>query len=413
MRKFNSYLGFLLVACLFSLIEGSIVLAQESIKIGAIFPLTGPNAAYGQEEKRGIDLAVKRINENGRVLGKRLDVITEDDQFKESLTISALEKLVNRDKVIGIAGGYGSSPGLAFVAAMKNYGLPSSWEGGATIKIDEKYGREPWFFNNHPRAPDYQEVIAKALLSIPRGPKTVAIAYEDSAYGVDNFRFAEKFFAEGGLKVVLSEPFKSRASDYAPLITKVKDVNPDVFYFICYTGDAQLIMKQAKELNYNPKMFLSTVGVALPEFESSLKRDADFVCGIEVWVPDAKYPSSKQYPALFPATDTWVKWYTDAYKREPNYWSILTYVSLVALTNAVNRAGSTEPAKVISAMESTDTMTPMGYLKYFKNAYGSIHQGFKDFIFFQWQKGKKTLLWPKSIQNGSPVYPCPLWDKRP
>jgi len=413
MRKFNPYSGLFVVCSLFLLMQSSVALAQDSVKIGAIFPLTGPNAAYGQEEKRGVDIAVKKINEYGKVLGKKLDLITEDDQFKESLTISALEKLVNRDKVVGVAGGYGSSPALAFLAAMKNYGLPSSWEGGATIKMDEKYGKEPWFFINHPRAPDYQEVVAKALISIPNGPKTVAIAYEDSSYGVDNFRFAEKFFAESGLKVVLSEPFRSRASDYAPLITKVKDVNPDVFYFICYTGDAQLIMKQAKELNYNPKMFLSTVGVALPEFQTSLKKDADYVCGIEVWVPDAKYPASKEYPNLFPSTDTWVKGYTDAYKREPNYWSALSYVSLVVLTNAINKAGSTEPAKVISAMEPTDTMTPMGPLKYFKNGYGAMHQGFKDMIFFQWQKGKKTLLWPKSIQNGNPVYPCPPWDKRP
>jgi len=105
-------------------------------------------------------------------------------------------------------------------------------EGGATIKMDEKYGKETVVLHQPSEGPGLSGSGCKGAHQHSNGPKTVAIAYEDSSYGADNFRFAENFFAESGLKIVLSEPFKSRASDYAPLITKVKDVNPDVFYFI-------------------------------------------------------------------------------------------------------------------------------------------------------------------------------------
>lgn len=388
--------------------------AAETLKIGAILTLSGPKAVLGEEEKRGIEMAVERINANGGVLKKKVEMIIEDDQFRDSVTISAVEKLVNKDKVVAITGGYSSGGTLAFLSAMRKYGLVSSWQGGGAIKIDEKYGKEPWFFMYHPRSPDYQEVITNFLAQIPNGPKTVAITYEDSSYGVDHSKSAKKFFTQKGLKVVLMEPFKSGAIDYAPLVTKVKSVDPDVFYFICYTGDAQLITKQSKELGYNPKLFLSTVGVGVPEFQSSLKASAEYVSGIEVWIPGIKFPASKKYPKLFPSTDEWVKSYVKKFKRnEPNYWSAISYVSLMNLCTAINSAGTTDTKKVIAAMEATDTMTPMGPLKFFANPYGALHQSFKEMIVFQWQNGEKVALWPKNMAEGKVIYPTPAWDKRP
>jgi branched-chain amino acid transport system substrate-binding protein len=104
--------------------------------------------------------------------------------------------------------------------------------------------------------------------------------------------------------------------------------------------------------------------------------------------------------------------YTKRYNREPNYWSIISYVSLITLTNAINKAGTTEKEKLIAALEATDTMTPMGHMKFFKNQFGAIHQSFHEMVVFQWQKGQKVVLWPKGASGGALSYPFPSWEKR-
>jgi len=195
-------------------------------------------------------------------------------------------------------------------------------------------------------------------------------------------------------------------------LTKIKGARPDIFYWIGYAGDSILITKQAKELGFAPKMLLDTVGVGFPEYADSLKKDAEYICGIEVWGPYARFPASVQYPQFFPKTADWVAEYKKRYNREPDYWSPISYVALVTLTNAINKAGSTEKEKLIAALEATDTMTPMGHMKFFKNQFGAVHQSFHDMIIFQWQKGAKVPLWPKQTAGGQLGYPFPSWDKR-
>ncbi len=165
-------------------------------------------------------------------------------------------------------------------------------------------------------------------------------------------------------------------------------------------------------LGFAPKMLLDTVGVGFPEYADSLRKDAEYVCGIEVWAPSTKFAASVQYPQFFPKTDDWVADYKRRYKREPNYWSIISYTALITLTNAINKAESTEKEKLIAALEATDTMTPMGHMKFFQNKFGAIHQSFHEMVIFQWQNGEKVTLWPKQAAGGKLSYPLPAWDKR-
>jgi branched-chain amino acid transport system substrate-binding protein len=409
MRK--SVAGVMTVILFFSLFIIS-AQAQDTLKIGVILPLTGPNAMIGQEEKRGIDMAIEKINAAGGALKKKVELIIEDNRGDPTVIVSAAEKLITRDKVVALTGGYSSVESLALLAAMKKYEPVTVWQGGGAVKIDQMYGKERWFFMLHPRSPDYQRNIADFLNSIQPKPKRIALAYEDTSYGVDHSKVAKGYLTELGFELVTFEPFKSGTLDFSPLLTKIKGAKPEIFYWVGYAGDSILITKQAKELGFTPKMLLDTVGVGFPEYRDSLKKDSEYVCGIEVWAPSTKFAASTQYPQFFPKTEDWVAEYQKRYNREPNYWSIISYVSLFTLTNAINKAGTTDKEKLITALEATDTMTPMGHMKFFKNQFGAIHQSFHEMVVFQWQKGEKVTLWPKKAAGGTLSYPLPSWDKR-
>jgi branched-chain amino acid transport system substrate-binding protein len=409
MRK--SVAGVMTVILFFSLFIIS-AQAQDTLKIGVILPLTGPNAMIGQEEKRGINMAIEKINAAGGALKKKVELIIEDNRGDPTVIVSAAEKLITRDKVVALTGGYSSVESLALLAAMKKYEPVTVWQGGGAVKMDQMYGKERWFFMLHPRSPDYQRNIADFLNSIQPKPKRIALAYEDTSYGVDHSKVAKGYLTELGFELVTFEPFKSGTLDFSPLLTKIKGAKPEIFYWVGYAGDSILITKQAKELGFTPKMLLDTVGVGFPEYRDSLKKDSEYVCGIEVWAPSTKFAASTQYPQFFPKTEDWVAEYQKRYNREPNYWSIISYVSLFTLTNAINKAGTADKEKLITALEATDTMTPMGHMKFFKNQFGAIHQSFHEMVVFQWQKGEKVTLWPKKAAGGTLSYPLPSWDKR-
>ena len=318
---------------LFSLL-GPIAQAAETMKIGVILPLTGSTAVIGQEEKRGIDMAIEKINAAGGALKKKVELIIEDNRGDPTVIVSAAEKLITRDKVVALTGGYSSVESLAFLAAMKKYEPVSVWQGGGAVKMDQMYGKERWFFMLHPRSPDYQRNIADFLNGIQPRPNRIAIAYEDTSYGVDHSKVAKGYLTELGFELVTFEPFKSGSLDFSALLTKIKGARPDIFYWIGYAGDSILITKQAKELGFAPKMLLDTVGVGFPEYADSLKKDAEYICGIEVWGPYAKFPASVQYPQFYPKTEDWVAEYKKRYNREPDYWSPISYVALITLTNS-------------------------------------------------------------------------------
>jgi len=404
----------------FSLISSSLImiffhpLAQgaDTLKIGVIQPFTGPTALYGEEAKRGIDMAMDKINALGGVLGKKPELILEDSKGDPAVTVSSAEKLVVRDKVSALTGIYSSTEALAFLAAMKKYEPISILHGASAVKIDRMYGKERWLFLLLARTPDYQRNIADFLNSIQPKPKRIAVIYEDTSFGVDQSKLAKEYLIKMGFELVGFEPFKGGSLDHSALLTKIKGTRPDVLYVLAYVGDCILITKQAKEMDFSPKLLIGPTSVGMPEFSTSLKKDADYVCGLDAWIPSARFPASAQYPKFYPQTDDWVTEYKRRFNKEPNWYSSFNYLALTALTIAINKAGTTEKEKLIAALESIDTMTPFGPFKFSKNDFGSIHQAFKSMVVFQWQKGEKVVIWPQKSGGGKFEYPMPAWDKR-
>jgi len=399
---------FILVSCVFGMLLAGLVvpkstLAQDVIKIGAVLPLS--KAAFsqaGEEERRGLLMALEEINQTGGVLGKKVELIIEDDAGEPSAGIAAAEKLLTRDKVVALIGGYSSTITYAQMNAIQRLEPFVAWTGASSTKVENAFGPKKWFFHYHPWDYHRQSTVVDFLYSLTPRPKTIAIAYEDGIYGTTSRDYAVKYLKEKGFTVVFDERFKSGSSDFTPMLTKIKKTNPDVFYWVAYAGDTTLIMKQAKELDFNPKLFLS-VAINFPQYKESLGATGDYVAGVDIWIPGLKLKEST----------TWLEKFNKAYPgRVPEYWAPLAYTNLMTVVDAIKRANSTDKTLLIAAMEKTDYASPLGRIRFTKSQEGGLHQALQELIITQWQNGTSQIIYPTNKMTKKLLYPTPTWKNR-
>ena len=384
-------------------LNGGSVMAQDTIKIGAVLPLSkAAFAQAGEEQRRGLLMALEEINQAGGVLGMKVELIIEDDTGEPSVGIAAAEKLLTRDKVVALIGGYSSTITFAQLNAIQRLEPFVAWVGASSTKVEHEFGPKRWFFHYHPWDYHRQSTIRDFLLAISPRPKTVAVAYEDGIYGTTSRDYVVKYLKEKGFEIVFDERFKSGSSDFTPLLTKIKKANPDVFYWVAYAGDTTLIMKQAKEIDLNLKLFLS-VAINFPQYKDSLGATGDYVAGVDVWIPGMKLSE----------TVKWMEKFKKAYPgRTPEYWVPLAYTNLMTVVDAIKRAGSTEKEKLIAAMEKTDYNSPLGRMTFKKSEEGGLHQAIDEQIITQWQAGVSHVVYPASKATGKLIYPTPNWKNR-
>ena len=382
---------------------GANAFAQDTVKIGAVIPLS--KAAYaqaGEEQRRGLLMALEEINQGGGVLGKKVELIIEDDTGEPSVGIAACEKLITRDKVAALIGGYSSTVTFAQLNAIQRYEPVFAWAGASSTKVENEFGSKPWFFHYHPWDYHRQSTVRDFLLSIQPQPKKIAIAYEDGIYGVTSRDYVVKYLKEKGFDIVFDERFKSGSADFTPMLTKIKSTNPEVFYWVAYAGDTTLLMKQAKELDFNPKLFLS-VAINFPQYKESLGATGDYVAGVDVWIPGLKLPESV----------AWLQKFNKLYPgRTPEYWAPLAYTNLMTVVDAIKRAGTTDKVKVIEAMAKTDYNSPLGRITFKKSEEGGLNQAIDEQIITQWQNGVPQVVFPEKKATAKLVYPTPNWKNR-
>jgi branched-chain amino acid transport system substrate-binding protein len=384
-------------------VQAGTAIAQDTIRIGAVLPLSkAAFAQAGEEQRRGLLMALEEVNQAGGVLGKKVELIIEDDTGEPSVGIAAAEKLIARDKVVALIGGYSSTITYAQLNAIQRYEPFVAWVGASSTKVEHEFGPKRWFFHYHPWDYHRQSTVRDFLLSISPRPKAVAVAYEDGIYGTTSRDYVVKYLKEKGFSMVFDERFKSGSSDFTPMLTKIKRTNPEVFYWVAYAGDTTLIMKQAKEIDFNPKLFLS-VAVNFPQYKPSLGATGDHVSGVDVWIPGMKLPE----------TVKWMEKFKKAYPdRTPEYWVPLAYTNLMTVVEAIKKAGSTDKEKLIAAMEKTDYNSPMGKMTFKKSEEGGLHQAIDEQIVTQWQAGVSHVVYPTSKATSKLIYPTPNWKSR-
>ena len=397
MRTSQRLLIATLMAALFLCI--GIAAPAASIKVGIVLPLTGDQAKFGEIEKRSFEMAAEEINAKGGVKGNKIELLFEDDTGKPDVGRSAVEKLISRDKVAVLTGGYSSSVTAAATAVAQQFKMPFLVTTGSADDITEK-GYDH-IFRINPPASEYPASVVTFLEENVK-PQTAVILYENSLFGQSSSKSFEKDCEAMKVKVLLKEGYNKGAVDFKPLLTKVKAMNPDLVYMVSYVMDAALLMRQAKELDLNAKIFIGGgAGFTLPEFAKNAGDAANFVYSATLWSENSPYPGAREY----------FDKYAKKFKEDTEYHGAEAYASLYVVADALKRAKSLAAKDVRDALAATDMMTAFGPVKFV--SYGKKTQQNKLPTFLvQWQNGNLETVWPKQVAKKKYVYPVPKWRER-
>lgn len=373
------------------------VTAQDSIKVGIILPLTGGQAAFGEIEKNSFEMAVEEINAAGGIKGKKLELIFEDDTGKPEVARSAAEKLINKDKVVMLGGGYGSSETFAIAGVAQQSRMPFLVNTGSADKITEQ--KWEYVFRLNPPASDYPEGLESFLTEVVK-PQTAAILFEDSNFGTSSSQSFEETCQRLGIKVLLKEGYSKGGVDFKPLLIKVKQANPDLVYMISYVMDAALLMNQSMELRLMPKLFVGGgAGFTLPEFQKNSGKAANMVFSATLWYQTLPYAGAQEY------FDKYVK----KYGKETEYHGAEAHAAANVIADTLKRAKSLSPDDLRQALSETDLKTVFGPVK-FVSYKKMTNQNKLPTYLVQWIDGKLELVWPKDVATKPYVFPID-WEK--
>jgi len=310
------------------------------IRMGWIGPLTGDAAPYGAAVKRGTDLAVQEINASGK-LKKPLRIIYEDDQAKPALGVAAFQKLTQVDKVPVVIQAAASSVMLAVMPKAEEakvvYISPScSSDKIRTEKIRNNY---KYIFRTWPSDAYQAEVLAEFAIKELK-VKKAAILYINTEYGI-GFRevFAKQFQTLGG-SVVLSDGFGEGTTDFRSLLTKLKEVAPEVVFIPSHYKEAAQLLKQARELALNVQ-FLADAALYSPEL---LKVAGNAAEGLILTNPEWSVQSEK------PQVKTFVTAFRKTYGQDPDVYAAAGYDLVFVLTEAIREAKGITPEAVQQAL---------------------------------------------------------------
>ncbi|MEW6348475.1 MAG: ABC transporter substrate-binding protein [Thermodesulfobacteriota bacterium] len=368
----------------------------QTLKVGVILPLTGEKAKFGEIEKKSFEMALEEINKAGGVGGKKIEFAFEDDTGRPDVARAAAEKLISRDQVIMLTGGYGSSETFAIAGVAQQKRMPFLVCTGSDNKITEK-GWD-YIYRLNPPVGDYAKGLESFLTEVVK-PKTAAILYENTNFGSAGSKEFQETCKRLNIKVVISEGYQHGGVDFKPILVKVKEAKPDLVYMISYLMDASLLMKQSMELRIKPALFVGgAAGFTLPEFQANCGKASESVFSATLWYQTLPYPGAKKYYDDFKAK----------YGKETEYHGAEAYAAAYVVADVLKRTKSTSAADIKASLAATDVKTVFGPVKFV--AYEKMkNQNKLPTYLVQWIDGKLELVWPKEIASKPYVYPI-KWD---
>jgi branched-chain amino acid transport system substrate-binding protein len=370
-----------------------------TLTLGASLALTGATAKEGLYTREGYEVCKKVVNDKGGVTagGKTytLDIQFQDDTSKADVSAQLVDKY-NDQSIKLILGPYGSGPTEAVAAVVERNGQVMAVSAGADNKIFAK-GYQRSFAVLSP-ATTYVASMIQAIndLANPK-PKTIAFISADDGFSKTATKGGLDKAKELGFEVVAEEYVPNQTTDVSAALTKIKPKNPDVIVGSVHLSEGIAIVKQAKELGVKPRAFAETVAPPVPDFAKTLADSAEGVLGSTQWTP--KTGGSEKFFGT--ATDYAATFKAQYGGRAPTYHNAEATAACLALVNAVEKAGTTEPDKVREALAALDTPSFFGPIKF--NPQGMNVT--KQMAVVQIQGGKAVPVWPKDSAEAPLKWP--------
>jgi branched-chain amino acid transport system substrate-binding protein len=314
--------------------------AQDTIKVGEYASLTGKEASFGQQSHKGLTLAIAEINAAGGVLGKKLELITEDNQTKSGESATAVKKLISRDKVVALIGEVASGRSNEAAPHAQKAHVPMIAPAATNPSVTQN---GDYIFRVCFIDPFQGTVLAKFAKDDLHAKKVAILLSVSNAYSVGLAKFFKETFTANGGTVVAEKSFSEGDKDFKAQLTAIRSLGVDAIFVPSYYTEAALIARQARELGLNVPLFGGDGWVA----DELLQIGGEALNGC--------YYSTHFSPEnQDPVVQTFVKKFRAKWDNlTPDAFAALGYDAAYVLADAIKRAGSTEGPKLRDALAAT------------------------------------------------------------
>jgi branched-chain amino acid transport system substrate-binding protein len=375
---------------------------KKEIFVGASLPISGPLAMPTVEQKWAYEQAVADINKAGGVFVKeynkklpvRLKIV--DDQADPGKAASVIERLIKRENVDFLLGGHTPVhdvlPGLITAEKYQKVYLTAFIWVPMFLEHNFKWG-VMFFFDPADGAAEPYKVFN--TLPQDQRPTKMGLLMEDSADGKIIGDLVAGVGEKFGYKVAVRESMGLGAKDFTTQVLKCKEAGVDAIFLYTDPPECITLIRQMKENKYSVKFFVGWKATWPWEFYQALKKDAEYVMTDGFWSQDFPFPGCKELGER----------YSKKFKKHSVAIGMLYSLPQI-LSQAIEKAGTLDGAKVREAILANEFDTMVGKVKFSDKGVGLFPQ-----VLFQWWNGKLETVFPFEYTKYKAKV-APPWDKR-
>jgi len=393
----------------------------NEVKIGVLYPLTGPVAQVGIDAVAAVKTALDIINNShdlpiplasnaglAGLNGAKITIVVADHAGKPDIGIGETERMVQSEKVSAMFGAYYSSVTGAASQVTERAKIP--WVNGESTSPKLTTRGFKYFFRVTPHDGEFTQLMFEFINdfnSKEGNIKTVGILHEDTLWGNDSGSTQDKMAKDQGYDVVEKISYKAKTTTLSSEVQRLKAKSPDVLLPSSYTADAYLFLNTAQELDYNPKLLVAqNAGYTDPNFIKTMGSKAEGVITRSPFNTDLadSIPLIGKINELFK---------THSGGRDLSDVPARAFTGFMALANAINNAGSSDPEKIRQAlvdldMDSSSLIVPYRGVKFGPDGQNEKTRG----ILMQVQDGKYCTVYPFELAACVLRYPMPTWAEK-
>ncbi|UCG38672.1 MAG: amino acid ABC transporter substrate-binding protein [bacterium] len=369
-------------------LHGAASAAPDTIRIGVSLGLTGKYAEVGSMQKAAYLLWMDHVNENGGMLGSRVDVVVEDDQSDPERAVEIYRRFMEADGMDLVFGPYSSELTGAVLRVTADHGYPVLACGAASEKLWQQGYTN--IFGVYTPAGRYTLGFLEMLKV--HGVDSLAIVSADDAFSMSIAEGARKWATRFQQKVLYSRTFPKGLEDLDSIAREAMDSGAQVLLVCGHFEESVNMGKALSRVGWKPEAFYASVGPALDRFLEVMGDAAQGTFSSSQWEyhPSLPYPGARQFYESF----------VRVYGKEPAYQAATAYACGVILGKAVERSGSLDRERIREALQTMDTMSPLG--RYGVDASGMQYRQFS--LITQWQDGKRQIVWPNELRTSEPSF---------
>ncbi len=379
--------------------------AEDPIKIGVI---AETSAISGVGIPNAAKLAADEINAAGGVNGRQIEIVEYDDHNSAADAVRAFQRAAQQDKVSAVIASYISEVVLALEPWAGRLHMPLITPGAAsndiTKRVHDDYDHMKYVFHGYLASTQIADSVCEAgkdLLVTQMKAKTAVVMSEDAAWTLPLDEEYLKCLPAIGLKVLDHVRLSPDTTDFTPIFNKIEGEKPDVIVTgISHVGVQPTVQWQQQQVP------IPMYGVSSQATSSTFWKDtngaAEGVVFQMVSAPDV---------AVSPKTIPFAQSYQKRFGNVPGYAAYTAYDDVYMWADAIKRAGSTDPDKMVTAMEATDYVGTIGRVVFLPKtdtfAHGmKIGVGYVGGLMVQWQSGNPVTVWPANVATGKLKFPA-------